>query len=87
MNKEKFNELGVEAGFYMVKCMDNKSRLGSPNDRDVIDGELEVFKDLLLNEVIKELNALSGEIDLGLSTDVFVQIALKAAIEKIEAMK
>jgi hypothetical protein len=87
MKKEKFNELGEQAGFEIITCMDGKQRLASPSDYDVVDSELEVFKNLLLDEVIKELNALSGEISLGLITDILIQMPIKAAIEKIEAMK
>lgn len=85
MKKEKFNKLAVQAGFTTHHGWPGE--LFSPNHCDNLNGNLEKFKNLLLDEVIKELNALSGEIDLGLSTDVFVQIALKAAIEKVEGMK
>jgi hypothetical protein len=58
MKKEKFNELAVQAGFEIATCMDGKKRLASPSDHDVVDSELQVFKNLLLDEVIKESSAL-----------------------------
>ena len=87
MNKEKFNELAVNSGFVLVRCMDKKYRIASEYNHDVIEDELYVFKNLLLDEVIKELNKLSVEISLGLVTDKLIQMKIKAAIEKLEAMK
>ncbi len=75
-------------GYVHVYDWDPNEQENTIQEIDSIAWELDnKFKNLLLDEVIKELNALSGGIDLGLSTDVFVQIALKAAIEKVEAMK
>ena len=88
MKKEKFNELGEQAGFEIITCMDGKQRLASPSDYDVIDGELEVFKNLLLDEVIKELKAAKSPENIsGMEVHFAHNRALQHAIEKVEAMK
>jgi hypothetical protein len=89
MKEEKLNKIAVQAGFIerTACCECNSRRIYSPNYDSSIEHELNFFKNLLLDEVIKELNALSGEPSLGLVTDILIQMPLKAAIEKVEAMK
>ena len=80
MNKEKFNKLAVRAGFTTHHIWPDA--LFSPNHCDSLNDNLEKFKNLLLDEVIKELNWLSADIGFGMATN-----AIDQAIEKVEAMK
>jgi hypothetical protein len=81
MKKEKFNKLALHAGFGIATCMDGKQRIASPSDYDVVDSELQLFKDLLLDEVVKEVQTLSPRPDGAVSELVGI------VVSKIEAMK
>jgi len=87
MNKEKFNELCKEAGFVLFKRGSDRIKI-CPPELDYIDDdlndELNKFKNLLLDEVIKELNALSSRLSLFGFDQTF---GLQSGIEIIEGMK
>jgi hypothetical protein len=88
MKKEKFNELAMRSGFVLVRCLDKKYRLSGEDSHDVIEEELYAFKNLLLDEVVKELEAAkSSENISGMEVHFAHNRALQHAIEKIEAMK
>ena len=91
MNKEKFNELAMRSGFVLVRCMDKKYRLAGEDSHDVIEDELCAFKNLLLDEIIKELQELKLGIyddgSLSSAHDVGENFGIDKAIRKIEEIK
>jgi len=90
MNKEKFNELAVQAGFIEFDFAPGKIFSPEPHD-ETINKELEMFKNLLLDEVIKKANAMiKWQTRFGAPAAPLVyeyNAAIAYLIEKIEAMK
>lgn len=87
MNKEKFNNIAVKAGFTTHHGWPGE--LFIPNHCDNLNGNLEKFKNLLLDELIKELE-LTKSSDIVDGRHEFhygYNLGLQRAIERVEEIK